>query len=752
MTPELFEKVNDLLDSVEHLSPAERIEFVRRAEVSDEVRRETLVILEHLPTASTTYFDAHSNTAAESSLGSLVGCRLGDFVIQSEIGRGGMGVVYRAKQQGLSRIVALKVLDSRSIVSGDTRERFRRESVIAARLVHESIVPVFASGETDGVLWYAMQFVDGCSLRQLLDQRGEPLIQARFASLEARLTWVHQIADALAFCHDRGVLHRDVKPENILIARDDLTARLADFGLAKVDGLDPLSREGDFGGTLSYMSREQLRLGLMGLDGRSDVYSLGVVLFEVIAGRKPLEGRMPAEMLTAIDSRRLTKLRSVVPNVAPALATLVEKALEPLPEHRYADAADLRDDLGRYLAGKSIDARPPGLLRRCEAWLERHSLVGSIVLTVLATLSAVWVGASLSRGTALTPRPALAESDRSVPSWLRIHLPEGRHVHRVAWARRRVDVPGWIGVRDFTSTSEREVNVLLAAGEYAITVVDAHGRFAEDRVLLAEGEPVAELWPRLLPNEVVHRDMVRIDGGHTSVIAELAAALAPTKRRTRRDFSTTTTFVAPFWIDVAPVTIGDYRRFLAERGREVPTSWSNHRGWLAAWRAPPRPDFDALPMVGLSWSEIVEYASWVGKRLPTAAEWQIVTQRTPVVELDAMRLDPTSYGLRPMDSRVFDENLASFLDMTLPVSAARRSSSLGLIDPFGNVRQWLDDPMLPIKPGATVLRRSHGGCWLDSLDEVVQQGRLLPRFLGSTSPSAGFRCAKSADPTAVPRL
>ncbi|MGE0144467.1 MAG: bifunctional serine/threonine-protein kinase/formylglycine-generating enzyme family protein [Planctomycetota bacterium] len=752
MSPELFEKVNELLDSVEHLPPTERIEFVRRADVSDEVRREAMVILEHLPTAGSAYFDAPSNTTAEPPLGSLIGCRLGDFVIQSEIGRGGMGVVYRATQEGLSRIVALKVLDSRSIVSGDTRERFRRESIIAARLVHESIVPVFASGETDGVLWYAMQFVHGCSLRQLLDQRGDPLIQARFDNLEARLTWALQIADALAFCHDRGVLHRDVKPENILIARDDLTARLADFGLAKVDGLDPLSRDGDFGGTLSYMSREQLRLGLIGLDGRSDVYSLGVVLFEIIAGRKPIEGRMPAEMLTAIDSRRLTKLRSVVPSVAPALATLVEKALEPLPEHRYAGAAELRDDLGRYLAGKSIDARPPGLLRRCEAWLERHSLVGSIVLTVLATLAAVWVGASLSRGTALTPRPALAQSDRPVPAWLRIHLPESDHAHRVAWARRRIDVPGWIGVQDFVSTTERVVTVLLEAGEYAITVVDANGRFAEDRVLVAEGESEAELRPRLLPNEIVHRDMVRIDGGHTSVVAELAAALVPSKRRTRRDFSTTSTYVAPFWIDVAPVTIGDYRRFLAEHGREAPTSWSNHRGWLDAWRASPRQDFDALPMVGLSWSEVVEYASWLGKRLPTAAEWQIITQRTPAVELDAMRSDPTSYGLRSMDSRVIDESLASFLTMTLPVSSARPRSLHGLIDSFGNVRQWLDDPLLPIHPGTAVMRRSHGGCWLDSLDEVVQEGRLMPRFLGSPTPSAGFRCAKSADPTAVPGL
>ncbi|HYW33038.1 MAG TPA: serine/threonine-protein kinase [Gemmatimonas sp.] len=286
----------------------------------------------------------------------------GQFHVHRELGRGGMGVVYLARDERLDRMVALKVLPAELAALPATRERFLREARTAAHLAHPNIVPVYRADEVGGSAYFAMAFVDGESLADRVRDRG-PLPPAEAVPILRDVAW------ALAYAHARGVVHRDVKPENILLERATRRTLVTDFGIAHHTTPDPsdrLTQDGHVLGTLHFMSPEQVNGEA--LDGRSDLYALGVVAYHILSGRLPFEGLGAAAVLVAHATKPAPPLHRVAPNVPTPLAAVVDRCLTKAPGDRFANGEALAEALEQALAvGLSApDAFPlaPGLPAR----------------------------------------------------------------------------------------------------------------------------------------------------------------------------------------------------------------------------------------------------------------------------------------------------------------------------------------------------------------------------------------------------
>lgn len=278
----------------------------------------------------------------------LVRATTGQFTLIREIGRGGMGVVYCALDQQLQRDVALKTLPPHLAADPNVRSRFLREARTAAGLSHPNIVPIFSAAERDGVVYFAMGFVDGESLAERI---------ARVGSLSAVevVTLLKQLADALGYAHERGVVHRDVKAENVLLDRATGKALVTDFGIARVAETQPLTATGTVLGTVHYMSPEQVTGDA--LDGRSDLYSLGVLAFLALTGRFPFERTTASAVVVAQVNTMPPRVSEFTPTVPTALDAFVARMLEKDPNDRFANAAELRAALNM------LDLRAPVVLQ-----------------------------------------------------------------------------------------------------------------------------------------------------------------------------------------------------------------------------------------------------------------------------------------------------------------------------------------------------------------------------------------------------
>ncbi len=289
---------------------------------------------------------------------------IGSYRLKERLGAGGMGVVFRAAQQGLGRDVAVKVLAQLPQRRSQFVDRFRHEARLAAKLSHPHIVTIFEVGEDKGFHFFSMELMSGGSLRQFL---GAPAVDPKKIA-----QWIMQAAYAVDFAHQRNIVHRDVKPANLLL--DDWQhVKVADFGLARdVDGEHALTADGDLLGTLSYMSPEQTRGNSHAVGPLSDVYSLGATLYALLAGAPPIRGQDPASTLALIQCDEPLPLRSRLPGLSKDLATICHKCLEKAPHMRYSSAAALGDDLGRWLNNEPIAARPPNAIRRAARWCRRR--------------------------------------------------------------------------------------------------------------------------------------------------------------------------------------------------------------------------------------------------------------------------------------------------------------------------------------------------------------------------------------------
>jgi serine/threonine-protein kinase len=305
------------------------------------------------------------------------GMRLAGYEVIGELGRGGMGVVFKAHQVALNRPVALKVIRSAGFASPGERRRFRNEAEAVAQLDHPNIVPIYEVGEYRGRPFFSMKLVVGEGLDKRL---------ARFADdPRGAARVVAAVADAVHHAHQRGILHRDLKPANILLD-DRGEPYVTDFGLARrVDAGSDLTHSGALVGTPSYMSPEQASGGKGGLTTATDVYGLGTVLYALLAGRAPFSGSTIYETLDQVRERPPEPPAKLNPRVPRDLEVICLKCLEKDPKRRYESARALADDLRRWLAGEPIAARPVGAAARAWMWCRRHKLPAALAAGLVLT-------------------------------------------------------------------------------------------------------------------------------------------------------------------------------------------------------------------------------------------------------------------------------------------------------------------------------------------------------------------------------
>lgn len=332
------------------------------------------------------------------------------YEILEEIGRGGMGVVYRARQVALNRFVALKMVRAVDATNQELLSRFRSEARAVASLRHPNIVQVYDFGEHDGLPFLAMELIEGGTLAARL--HGNPWPAREAAALMIKL------AGAVQFAHDHRVVHRDLKPANVLVVsdQDGLDVKITDFGLGKFlqDETSPHTKTGAFLGTPSYMAPEQARGRTQEVGPAADIYSLGAMLYELLTGRPPFCGASPMEILQQLAVSEPISVHRLAPHTPRDLATICDKCLNLEIGRRYASANELRADLERYLAGVPVHARPAGVVERTWRWCRRNPswaiALGSVVMLLvgIAVLS-LWDTAMLRRELARTEQAEQSE-------------------------------------------------------------------------------------------------------------------------------------------------------------------------------------------------------------------------------------------------------------------------------------------------------------------------------------------------------
>jgi WD40 repeat protein/tRNA A-37 threonylcarbamoyl transferase component Bud32 len=309
------------------------------------------------------------------------GSRFGDYEILGELGRGGMGVVYKARQRSLRRLVALKMILAGQLAGSEQVERFHREARAVAQLDHPNIVPIYEVGQHHGQHYFSMKLIEGRSLSCDLAHYRRHHKAAAFL--------MSRVARAVHYAHQRGILHRDLKPRNILLdARKQ--PHVTDFGLAKrLDASDSLSPEGAVIGTASYMAPEQAAAGGRRLTPAADVYSLGAVLYELLTGRPPFQGATFVETLWQVLDLEPPPPRRLNPAVPRDLETVCLKCLDKRPSHRYASAEALAEDLERWVEGKPILGRRVRWPERAWLWCRRSPALAALVAAtvLLCTLA-----------------------------------------------------------------------------------------------------------------------------------------------------------------------------------------------------------------------------------------------------------------------------------------------------------------------------------------------------------------------------
>jgi serine/threonine protein kinase/Flp pilus assembly protein TadD len=506
---------------------------------------------------------------------------LGDFRIVRRVGRGGMGVVYEAEQRSLKRRVALKVLPFAATLDPKQLQRFQMEAQAAAGLHHTNIVPVYGVGCERGVYYYAMQFIDGQTLAEVIRQlrqlsgraKAEPgpagaaggphpvLEGAAGAAPAAAATqrvaavttedghlgreffrrvaqWGIQAAEALDHTHQLGVVHRDVKPANLLIEGSG-HLWVTDFGLARIQSEASMTASGDVVGTLRYMSPEQALAKRLVIDHRTDVYSLGATLYELLTLQPVFGGTDRQELLRQIAFEEPKPPRRLDKAVPAELESIVLKALEKRPTDRYGTAQELADDLRRYVDDKPIQAKRPRLAQRARKWARRHrAVVGAAVVCLAVTLAVLagsvgWVARDQAARRTQTEREANAALEESAARQREGRLPEAlAAARRAAWVVDTGTAGASFRQRVQARRADLELVAELEEARLEMTAVkDGHFDIELGDRLFAEAFQRAGLDVEALPAEEA-AERIRA----SSAAAELAAALdhwALTRREIR---------------------------------------------------------------------------------------------------------------------------------------------------------------------------------------------------------------------------
>jgi serine/threonine protein kinase len=487
--------------------------------------------------------------------------RLGDFQIIQELGRGGMGIVYEAVQTSLGRRVALKVLAGGLGLTPNAVDRFRREATAAAKLHHTNIVPVYATGAEEGTHLYAMELIEGPSLDRVLKslragspvgERAEvmssPVAGASYspsqtigyvegpdpaeagglsvsalssggAYFDSAARMVAGVADALDYAHQQGVVHRDIKPANLLLSSDGRLS-LNDFGLARMLEEPGMTMNGEFVGTPAYMSPEQITAGRVPTDHRTDVYSLGATLYELLALRAPFAGAGRDQVLAQILHKDPQPPRTVNPKVPVDLETICLKCLEKDPDRRYATAGALAHDLRRYLNRFAITAKRAGPVERLVKWVRRRP---GLAASLGCLLVAVGIALALAVQAHRADRERLAERERAR---LKLLDEKIRHAYLIATGGdlKRTDE----AIKEMESLGALPGQVRLLRGVVAYFRQDAETAISE-----------LEQAAKLLPDSVAARALLAAaydDIGDATRVERLSAELRELSPSTPEDY------------------------------------------------------------------------------------------------------------------------------------------------------------------------------------------------------------------------
>jgi dienelactone hydrolase len=652
-----------------------------------------------------------------------------------------MGIVYRAHDSRLERDVAIKALPAESFGDETSRVRFRREALALASLSHPNIATLFDVLEVDGLSYLVMECVTGESLAARLARKPLSAGEATSVGIE--------IADALAEAHERGIVHRDLKPANVMLTPKG-RVKVLDFGIAKLlagrgDGSDrtTVTDTGTRGaiGTLAYMSPEQA-LGEP-IDARTDLWSLGVLLHESLAGRPPFDGAGTLGLLTAITTAPAPSLGAMRADVSPELERIVHRALAKRPEERYASAAEMRDALAALRSPR--DAAPTAVRTPMPV---RRWLIAAGIVVALTLGTGAWALRRAER------RQWARET--ALPQAMRLSVDHPIAAYRLLQEAKRY-LPGDSAIAALERASTRVVSIQSTPGAADVAVQDYLA--SNDEWLPLGTTPIARAtiprgyfrWrvtaPRADPVIIAPETADSMRFALDSMRAA-PAGMSYARGRTWMDYIAFAGFVGPyrlppFYIDRYEVTNREYQRFVDAGGYERRDLWrepfadhANRLDWEegmhrlrdstgrpgpSTWKGGHFPaGRDDYPVTGVSWYEAAAYAAWAGKDLPAMSQWYYAAP--PYV---------ASYTVRA-------SNISG--DRIEPVGPARGVGPFGTYDMAGNAREWVLNPL------GSDRRVILGGAWT-SPSYLYSEPEALSPF--DRSPTNGFRCVRNIHPLPV---